>query len=58
MFVRLKASGWLGSLALQSGRFSYVEAYVQAAGFDTLVKTVTLLLTAQLGRWLDLGGIS
>ena len=52
-----KAMGVTGPRVFQSGRFSHAEAYVQAAGFDTLVKTVTRLLNAQLGagwtKWGD-----
>ena len=52
-----KAMGVTGPRVFQSGRFSHAEAYVQAAGFDTLVKTVTRLLNAQLGagwtKWRD-----
>ena len=52
-----KAMGVTGPRVFQSGRFSHAEAYVQAAGFDTLVKTVTRLLNAQLGagwtKWWD-----
>ena len=51
-----KAMGVTGPRVFQSGRFSHAEAYVQAAGFDTLVKTVTRLLNAQLGAgWTAVG---
>ena len=52
-----KAMGVTGPCVFHGGRFSHAEAYVQAAGFDTLVKTVTRLLNAQLGagwtKWGD-----
>ena len=48
-----KAMGVTGPRVFQSGRFSHAEAYVQAAGFDTLVKTVTRLAQCATRRGLD-----